>query len=204
MDIAVNLVESYLRLTGYLTVSEFEIQGRAEDGSFATITDVDVVGFRSPGPVYLGDPHGDDESRLVLIEDPALQLDDRSIDIVIGEVKQGTAEFNPGLKDHRVLHSVLRRFASLYDTPIEDAVIGLQQAGIHVSPARGGGLVRARLVAFGRADENSVNTIGIGHVVETLLRFFETHDDAFRPVQFKEPAVALLRLLQKVGFEIHR
>jgi hypothetical protein len=35
-----------------------------------------------------------------------------------------------------------------------------------------------------------------------LLRFFEEHEAAFRPIQFKEPAPAFLRLLLKAGFSI--
>ncbi len=202
VDIAVNLVESYLRLTGYLTVSEMEIQGRNDDGTFSTLTDVDVVGLRSPGPLYLGDPHQGD--RLLLIEDEALELAEDCVDILIGEVKQGTADFNPGLKDHRVLHSLLRRFNWLFAEPVTNAVDGLQQSGVHYSPARGGGRIRTRLVAFGQAEANTVNTIRIGHVVETMLGFFARYDDAFRPIQFKEPSVALLRLLQKAGFEVRR
>ena len=49
MDIAVNLVENYLRLTGYMTLSEFEVQRRDKKGRFKTITDVDVMAVRFPG-----------------------------------------------------------------------------------------------------------------------------------------------------------
>ena len=205
MDIAVNLVESYLRLNGYLTLSEFEIQARGDDGTFTTITDVDIVAMRSPGDVYLGDPHEADDCRLLLIEDPALQLEPNCLDVIVGEVKQGMAVFNPALKDHRVLHSVLRRFAWLYEGGSVSAVVtGLQQNGCHVAPARGGGRIRTRLVAFGRADEDGINTIRIGHIVETLGDFFRDHDDAVRPIQYREPAIALLRLLHKSGFSVER
>ena len=57
MDIAVNLVENYLRLTGYLTLSEFEVQRRDKRGRFKTVTDIDIMGLRMPGDVYIGDPH---------------------------------------------------------------------------------------------------------------------------------------------------
>jgi hypothetical protein len=205
VDIAVNLVESYLRLNGYLTLSEFEIQGRDADGGFTTITDVDIVAMRSPGDVYLGDPHDADDCRLLLIEDPALRLEEDCLDVIIGEVKQGMAVFNPALKDHRVLHSVLRRFAWLYEGgSVAEVVTSLQQHGSHRAPARGGGEIRTRLVAFGRADEDAINTIRIGHIVETLGQFFHDHDEAVRPIQFREPAIALLRLLHKSGFSVER
>ena len=204
MDIGVNLVESYLRLTGYLTLSEFEVQRRADDGQFVTITDVDIVGLRTPGDVYVGDPHKKDDCGLLLISDPELQLEPDCVDVIIGEVKQGQAVFNPGLKDHRVLHSVLQRIAWLYVGELNDVVTGLQQKGVHYAEARGGGKIRTRLVAFGRSEETTLNTISHTHIVDTMMGFFSDFDDAFRPVQFKDPAPALLRLLQKVGFDVHK
>lgn len=202
MDIAVNLIENYLRLTGYMTLSEFEVQRRGEDGQFKTITDVDIMGIRMPGEIYLGDPHED--CHLLLIDDPNLQLEDDVIDVIIGEVKQGQAELNPGIKDHVVLHSMLRRVGWAYGEPLEAVVDGLQQNLIHYSPGRGNGRVRTRLVAFGRSDTNDLHTISLTHVVRTMLRFFEEHEEAFRPIQFKEPAPAFLRLLLKAGFAISK
>lgn len=202
MDIAVNLVENYLRLTGYLTVSEFEVQKRAADGQFKTITDVDIMGIRMPGEIFLGDPH--DDCGLLLIDDPVLGLEPDAIDVIIGEVKQGHAELNPGIRDHVVLHSMLRRVGWAYEEPLENVVEGLQRGSLHYSPGRSDGRVRTRLVAFGRSDINDMHTISLSHMVGTMLRFFEEHEEAFRPIQFKEPAPAFLRLLLKAGFDISK
>ena len=200
MDIAVNLIENYLRLTGYLTLSEFEVQRRDDDGQFRTITDVDIMGIRMPGDIFLGDPHED--CQLLLIDDPVLQLEDDTIDVIIGEVKQGQADLNPGIKNHIVLHSMLRRVGWAYEEPLETVVDGLRENQIHYSPGRGNGRVRTRLVAFGRSETNDLHTISLTHVVNSMLHFFEKHEAAFRPIQFKEPAPAFLRLLLKAGFEI--
>ena len=202
MDIAVNLIENYLRLTGYLTLSEFEVQRREADGRFKTVTDVDVMGIRMPGETHLGDPH--DDCNLLLIDDPELQLEDDAIDVIIGEVKQGQADLNPGIKDHIVLHSMLRRVGWAYEEPLETVIAGLQQNLVHYSPGRSDGRVRTRLVAFGRSERSDLHTISLSHVVETMLGFFETHEDAFRPIQFKEPAPAFLRLLLKAGFDVSK
>ena len=51
---------------------------------------------------------------------------------------------------------------------------------------------------------SGLNVITHSHVVSTLLRFFDEHEAAFRPIQFKEPAPAFLRLLLKAGFSIDR
>ena len=90
------------------------------------------------------------------------------------------------------------------DEPLTEVVRKIQEHAVHHSPARGGGRVRTRIVAFGRAPTSGINVITHTHVVSTLLRFFEEHEAAFRPIQFKEPAPAFLRLLLKVGFSIGR
>jgi len=200
----VNLVESYLRLNGYMTLSEFEVQARRGDGGFETITDIDIMAIRFPGPVYAGDPHGGDDTHLLLLDDPALLLKEGQIDVIIGEVKQGTAEFNPGIRRHKVLHSMLRRVEWLFEVGIDGVVDDLGARQFCEAPARGGGTIRVRLVAFGRAPETDMHTITHSHIVETLMGFFEGVDDAFRPVQFRNPAPAMLSLLRKSGFEISK
>ncbi|HSG79766.1 MAG TPA: hypothetical protein VLD62_09320 [Acidimicrobiia bacterium] len=204
MDIAVNLVENYLRLNGYLTLSEFEVTRRRDDGQFEIVTDVDIMALRLPGDTYAGDPHGDDEARMLLINDPVLELESDTADIIVGEVKQGAAEFNEGIRSHEALHSVLRRVGWLFDEPIDDVIVALQADGLRRSPARGGGEIRTRLVAFGRSDVVDLHTISHSHIVETLMGFFNGMDEAFRPVQFHDPAPALLALLAKTGFHVSK
>lgn len=203
MDISVNLVESYLRLTGYLTLSEFEVQGRRPDGTYETITDVDIVAVRFPGKVYVGDPHDPDHS-LLLIDDPELRLIDDCVDVIVGEVKEGEATINAGLFDHRTLHSVLQRISWFYEEDLDSVADGLQDDGLHIARARGGGTVRTRIVAFGQAAATGLNVISHAHIISTLARFFEEFEGALRPLHFKEPATGFLRLLAKSGFEIGR
>jgi hypothetical protein len=62
--------------------------------------------------------------------------------------------------------------------------------------------VRTRLVAFGRAPKTDLNTITHSHMVRTMLEFFSGLEDAFKPVQFRDPAPAMLSLLLKTGFEV--
>jgi hypothetical protein len=203
MDIAVNLVESYLRLNGYLTLSEFEVQRRAPGGGYETITDVDIMALRLPGDVD-ADLRDGDEDRLLLITDPVLELHDHLIDVIIGEVKQGEAELNEGIRSREVLRSMLRRVQWLYAEPTDSVIADLQEHGIHLSPARGGGEIRTRLVAFGRSTHNDLHTISHTHIVETITGYFDEMSDALRPVQFRDPAPAMLALLHKTGFEVRK
>ena len=208
MDIAVNLVESYLRLNGYLTLSEFEIQQRSGDGTWDTVTDVDMVGVRFPGPVYAADAHTDDDTRFLLIEDAALQLEEDCVDVIVGEVKQGEAVFNPGLTSHAALHTVLNRFAWLYPQGVGPVVKDLQKKGISLVPSpRGGshdGGVRTRLVAFGRSPSVDLHTISLSHIFEVLTNHLHDYEDVLRSAQFKDPAAGLLHLLSKIGFKVEK
>lgn len=204
VDIAVGLVESYLRLTGYLTLSEFEVQAQRADGGFDTLTDIDIMAIRFPGDVFAGDPHDPASARMLLLEDPELRLEPDQIDVIIGEVKQGQAEFNPGIRRHKVLHPLLRRVEWLFAEGIHGVVHDLIERDVSVTPARGGGTVRARLVAFGRAPACDLNILPHTHVVETMLRFFDDLEEAFRPVQFRDAAPAMLSLLRKSGFQVRQ
>jgi hypothetical protein len=201
VDIAVNLVESYLRFNGYLTLSEFEVQARNERGVFEAVTDVDIMAVRFPGDVVVGDPAGD-EARMMVIADPALRLEPGQIDVIIGEVKQGAAEFNPGIRRHVVLASMLQRVRSLFARDLTEVVTELARHDLSLTPGRDGGTVRVRLVAFGRSQGHGLHFIGHGHIVRTLMGFISGLDDAFRPVQLREPAPAMLALLLKSGFEV--
>ena len=204
MDIAVNLVESYLRLNGYLTLSEFEIQGRSKDGVYRTLTDVDIVGLRFPGDIYAADSHDVEESRMLLIHDPDLYLEPDQIDVIIGEVKQGEAVFNPGLKDHQVLHTVIRRVGWVYGTDLDTVVRDVARDGIAISPSCNGATVRTRLVAFGRSPVVDTHTISLSHIVEQMTVFMTDFDDVLKSANFKDPAPALLRLLAKIGFTVRK
>lgn len=203
MDIAVNLVENYLRLNGYLTLSEFEIQRRGKDGSYETVTDVDIVGLRFPGTIHAVDDHED--CRLLQIHDPVLELRPDLIDVILGEVKQGEAEFNPGLTRREVLHSVLRRLEWVYGNPIDEVLENLQQHGRAEGPACSGrGTVRTRLVAFGRSPSTDLHTISLSHIFRTMVDYFQEMEEVLRPAQYKDPAPALLNLLVKTGFEVSK
>lgn len=204
MDIAVNLVEHYLRLNGYLTLSEFEIQQRSRHGTWETATDVDIVAVRFPGDVLISDAHGEQESRLLTIEDAGLLLEPRTVDVIIGEVKQGDAVFNASLTTHAVLHTVLRRFAWLYGEDLEDVVTALQETGLHVGAACQGGRIRTRLVAFGRSPATGLHTISLSHIIETSMGYLRDFADILRGAQFKEPAPAFLHLLAKAGFGVEK
>jgi hypothetical protein len=204
VDAGVDLVESYLRLNGYATLSEFQIHRRLPDGSYEALTDVDVVGIRFPGEVYAADPFNSPDPHFLLIEDDQLHLVEDTIDVILGEVKQGEAVFNPGLKRRETLDTVLQRFRWLYEEPLSEVVARLQRHGLSVGPAHGGGRIRTRLVAFGRSPVNDLHTVSLRHIVEVMVSFMERLDRVIHTDAYSDPVVATLRLLVKLGFEVQK
>jgi hypothetical protein len=204
MDTAVSLIQAYLRMNGYLTITEFEVRRKLEDGSYETATDVDIIALRLAGEVYEGDPHDPHDCRMLEIKDERLLLRPDLIDVILGEVKEGQAEFNPGLKRHEVLHSVLRRLEWLYGDSLGRIVDELHQDGVSEVAAPGGGTVRTRLVAFGRAETSDLHTISLTHVFEAMLSYLERFEDILHSAMYKDAAPALLHLLLKTGFRIDK
>ena len=49
MDTAVALVQSYLYMNGYFTVTEYPVLELMADGEYRTVTDVDVLAVHIPG-----------------------------------------------------------------------------------------------------------------------------------------------------------
>jgi hypothetical protein len=202
MDIGVDLVEAYLRLNGYFTITEFEVLRETSPDNYQTVTDVDVIAVRFPGPIYIADSHGKGESPALLVEDPVLDLEDDTVDVIIGEVKQGEAVFNPGLTDHHTLHTVLQRVAWLYEKGVHDVARDLEKHLVCYQATPADRQVRTRLVAFGRSPVNNLHTISLTHVFDKMIGQFEEYGDALRAAQFKSPAAGLIRLLVKTGFDI--
>lgn len=199
MDVAVNLVESYLRLNGYLTLSEFEVQAKTENGTYETITDVDIGAVRFPGEPTAGP----EDCRVLLIDDELLRIDPDTIDVIIGEVKQGEAVFNPRLTRREVLHAFLKRLEWLYVDGVGGVVTDLQERGVSEAAARGGGVIRTRLVAFGRSEHANLHIVPLGRLLQSMLAFMRDFDDVLRPAQFRDPVPALLRLMVKTGIDVH-
>ena len=205
MDVAVDLVEVFLRFNGYLTLSEWQIQAVNKRGDWETLTDVDILGVRFPGPVLLADTHDPDEATHLTVPGIPLFLEEDTVDVIIGEVKEGEAVFNPALTRHETLHTILHRLQWLYqEGDLERVVEDLHEKGACYTPARGNGTIRTRLVAFGRAPEANLNVVPIGVILESVGAVLEMHDDLFRSARFANPAAATLKLLHKAGFTFSR
>lgn len=170
-----------------------------------TLTDVDILGVRFPGQVLLADTHDADEAAELEMPGTVLQLEDDTVDVIIGEVKQGDAVLNPSLTAHGTLHTVLHRLQWLYSQrDLRSVVEDLRDKGVCYTPARAGGRVRTRLVAFGQASTPSLNVVPLGVILERVAMTLDRHEDILRSVLFASPSAATLKLLHKTGFRFSR
>src|SRR5829696_5877870 len=116
MDHAVALVQAYLQLNGYFTSAEYPIIAGTGRNGFRTITDIDILAFRFP----TGEPmtrHAKRAPKMIDTSslDPGLAVPEQSIDMIIGEVKEGRVGINTGIRDPQVLKTVIDRFGEVSD-----------------------------------------------------------------------------------------
>lgn len=195
MDHAVALVQAYLQLNGYFTSAEYPIVAGAGRNGFRTITDIDILAFRFPtegGRVPGGKgPKGLDLRQV----DPGLAVPAGTIDMIIGEVKEGRVGINMGARDPEVLNAVISRFGEVEGG--QDVVQELLDTGTASIPPA----YTARIIAFGSFPPGSqvppCRIISLGHVYEFLQSYVRKHWHMLRHMQFKDPAFGFLMTLEK-------
>ena len=137
MDAAVGIVEAYLRVNGYFTVTEYPVLEAVRDGGFRTATGLDILAFRFPGPGRLmgfeeSGRSSNAEGRRFAV-DAHLGGKPDEADMLIGEVKEGHAELNAVARDPAVLRAALTRFGCCRPQEVSAVVHTLLQT---VQPAR--------------------------------------------------------------------
>ena len=200
MDNAVALVQSYLYLNGYLTVTEYPVLQMA-GGQPRMATDIDLLALRLPraGGLMTAGPGPRDAEAEAFRPDAALDASEDRADFLIGEVKEGRAELNRGATDPDVLSAVLRRWVRHAADDVSGTVEELRRTGRSVLDER----VQVRLVAFGDADEvedrGGYRIVPLSHVLERVQGHLEERWDLLRHAQIKDPAVGFLATLRKAG-----
>lgn len=196
VDTAVGLVQSYLYMNGYFTVTEYPVMELVADGEVRTVTDVDVLALRFPGAGRF-DP-GDSESRAVE-PDPNLDVDPDRVDLIIGEVKEGRAELNRAARSPEVLRAALARFGRLDAESADRLVADLISSGEAIHPAG----LRVRLLAFGsrppHSDDGSHRWILLGDIATYMRRVMLDNWPGVAAIQSKDPVLSLMILLEKAA-----
>ncbi len=195
-DATLEVVAAYLRVNGYFVLTELEFH-ELRDGSYQTLTDVDVVAVRFPshrGPVHYHHGDGAVECLLVGEVDPAFDVATDRVDVVIGEVKRGEASLNPALHNPAVLHAVLRRVGDVSSLPLDRIVDGLIRDGEVVTPT-----ARFRIVAFGlRGRVAEASTFHHDHLVSWLNEVVGRHRDLYELTNFSDPILSVLALSARI------
>jgi len=203
MDNAVALVQAYLQVNGYFTVTEYPVLEAAGRG-IETATDVDVLAFRFPGAGRLVPARGGGRERWLTAVDPVLDAPAESVDMLIGEVKEGRAELNRAARDPAVLRAVLVRFGCCAESHAVEVVEQLLRSGATEMPNGH----RVRLVGFGSTVDpettHRFRPIALGHVVSFLEGYLREHWSILRHAQFKHPAFSLLVTLEKARRGVSR
>lgn len=197
MDHAVALVQAWLHLNGYLTVTEYPVLEEDGVGGVRALTDVDLVALRLAGagglaPVRPGRPgaHGFQPG-------PVLGGHAEAAELLIIEVKEGRADLNRGAQDPRVLRSVLARFGCCPTEALDGTVASLRRRGEALLPSG----LRVRLVAFGSLVGGTGRIrylqVALGHVVQALESHLTRHWELLRHAQARNPAFGLMLTMEK-------
>ncbi len=200
MDNAVLLVQAYLRINGYFTVTEFPIVEAMRHGGHRTATDLDILAVRFPNAARLVTRGGNDprHDRVIPAPDSKLAADLDQADMIIAEVKEGRAELNRGARDPAVLRVALTRFGCCD----EDESPSLAQELIRTGRTQMRHGHRARLLAFGSHIEEPTkgfHAITLSHVLRFTTAYLRENWDVFRVAELKDPALGLLATMIKSG-----
>ncbi|GIV02438.1 MAG: hypothetical protein KatS3mg015_1268 [Fimbriimonadales bacterium] len=198
MDVAVAVVQGYLRLNGFFTVTEFPVLERDNHG-VRTVTDVDVIGVRFPGAGRWIPGKRTDE--LVLGPDPALKLSDDSLEVLICEVKEGAAATNRSLLTREVVEIVLRRLGCCGQGHAEAAerIVSQGAALTHIGVGRTPCRIRVAVFAGGGSDRRPYLFVPLSAVVRFMRQQFVAHEGLLTHAQWKEEALAYVSLLAKIN-----
>jgi hypothetical protein len=197
MDNAVALVQAYLQVNGYFTVTEYPVLEAARHG-IETATDLDVLAYRFPGAGRLLPAKTGGRERWMTTIDPALGCPADQVDMMIGEVKEGRAELNRAARDPQVLRAVLVSFGCCAEQHVAPVVERLLRNGVTSLPSGH----QVRLAAFGstvEAGSHGYHAMELGHVVKFLQQYLRDYWDVLRHAQFKHPAFGFLMTLEKAA-----
>jgi len=199
MNSGAALVEAYLRVNGYLVLDEVPLVLPDETGGYRTLTDLDIVAVRWPR-VKMGAPDAAGRILNPIRTDPVLDVPEGVIDVIIGEVKEGRAQFNRALRSQEALRMGLERVGICSDDELEIASAALaEQAAVRLTasdPVR-----QVRLVAFGIGTSRKAET----HYVVSLRDATTFVEDLMRrahevllPSTLADPVLGLLHLRNKL------
>lgn len=202
MNAGVDLVQAYLHLNGYFTITELPVIRHTRQG-YEEVTDLDILAVRFPWSHFTvpgGRPGPEDDLSLVL--DHALVAEgETEVDVIIGEVKEGKARINDALRLPDALFTAVRRVGCVREGELGSVVDDLRQHGR--AEARGGKGMRYlfRIVAFGEGKSerrSHYEVISLAHVAAFVESYLDRYHAVLNPADLPETALGILHLLRKL------
>jgi hypothetical protein len=205
LNTCVALVGAYLRFNGYVTVPEQPVLiGQGKPYRYHTATDVDILAVRFPNAaVVVPREYGSVEDDLHLEIDDTLELEEDTVDVLVGEVKSGRPRLNDGLRDRDVLYATLKRVDPGFDVGLDETISHLIRNG-EAQCKSAGKKWRFRLVAFGEGqpapEGGPYMVVQMRHVAAFLMSTMREHHQVWKDAQFGDPVLDILHLFDKMGF----
>ncbi len=196
MNTAVALVQAYLHVNGYLTVTEYPVAALVGRRGIQSATDIDILAIRLPqaGGVV---PAQKKNHVNGFVADPMLGVEEGLIDFIIAEVKEGPAQLNRGTRNPAVLTAVLLRFGCGPAAEVQENVTRLLKTGVSLTSTG----MRIRLLAFGSEADivPPVPSLELAHahVLRFLQDHLREHWDHFRTMHTTDPAFGFVLLIEK-------
>ena len=197
MDPAVGLVSAYLELCGYFVLAELPVR-QPEGGGFRDVTDVDIVAVRFP---HLPAVQIRDSYALLLGSDSDLQSFASGVDVIVGEVKEGSASINPALRRESVIAFVLHRLNCCPPEQILSRAQSIATTGSAEMEMAPGLPCRLRMVVFagkGSGSAQAAMTLSLEHCAEFVQGRLRAAEEGLQSAHWKDPTLGLLALLEKI------
>ena len=203
MNAGVDLVEAYLHLNGFLTLTELPVI-RGGTRGYREVTDLDILAARLPWAVYaVPGGHAGPEDDFSLAVDSSQISNEERLDVIIGEVKEGKPKINDSMRSTDALLTALRRVGIGTDDQLLPLVEELKKRG---ETARGEGQgffvpFRVRLIAFGagKGGEREDHTVvSLRHVARFVEGYLDRYHSILRPSDLPEATLGVLHLLRKL------
>lgn len=202
MAVAVSLVRAYLELSGYFVLSELPVRAIQHHRSF-DITDLDIVAVRFPHPPIRESHSKAEPLDIYLGLDAALDAAEEGIDVIIGEVKEGRAELNPGLRRLATIAFALRRLGCCPEDQVMDVARRVLEDGEARMMMALGLACRVRLVAFGGSGQQTagpgVHIVSLQRCASVIEERMETAWNLLGGLHFEDPILGLFALRRKLG-----
>lgn len=197
MDASVGLVKAYLELHGYFVLAELPVREEITHG-YRDVTDIDIIAVRFPRPpdVVYGMASG-----AYIATDPRLQTPEHAVDVVIGEVKEGEARLNSGLRRRRTIELALRRVGCCPEAMVVREAEAIARRGRGAMEMPGALPCEVRVVAFAGRDGSARGaglTLPLRHCAEAVLRRLGDSKGVLAGARLRDPVLDVLALGQKL------